>query len=79
MKQFFISADKSATASTTESTQETKPIEKFMEWINEVESSGNQKIPSQDSNLEGRATRVIDGPFVEIKELIGKFTGKGES
>ena len=59
--------------------QRQKSMQLWMTWMRDLEAKGHLKSPGQPLDPEGKIVRggsraVSDGPFVELKDVIGGFS-----
>jgi hypothetical protein len=56
-----------------------KVMQKWVDWMKSLTSSGNLKDPGQPLEPAGKVVRnasgtITDGPYAEAKDLVGGFT-----
>jgi len=53
-------------------------MQKWLNWMKDLTSSGNLKDPGQPLEEEGKVVNakgtITDGPYAEAKDLVGGFT-----
>lgn len=53
-------------------------MQKWLDWMKELTTSGNLKDPGQPLEEEGKVVNgtgaITDGPYAEAKDLVGGFT-----
>ena len=70
--------ERSTTMGTPEARQKT--MERWMAWFRELESKGHVRAAGQPLESSGKVVKgggkktVVDGPFVEAKDVIGGYS-----